>query len=268
MAPTITVGILGATGKTGGWVLEDCLRKGYRCIALVRNPDKLKNFMESSPTYDDDNKDLLNIVQGDATTVEGIQALLDASPNIDVIISVVGSSKTTLVVKKTAEALLGALTTNDDAIPRVVWMTSTGINEATEQAKSYPLFGAPSSWFFGYGGFGWLQFNLLIPYVIGQELWDDMGYSEDVIRANERIYKKTAIIRPTNMWPVSENSAFSEAWWKEGGSDEDLEYSLIEAKDPPPGKWVFRRAIANALIDLVTDDSHDGTAKSLFAAAK
>jgi len=264
MATTTTVGIMGATGRTGGWVLEDCLHKGYKCVALVRNPDKLNGFKESSPTYNDSNKDLLQIVQGDATTVEGIQALLNEK--VDVLISVVGSSSTVIVVKKIAEALLGALTATEDDIPRVIWMTSTGINEATEQAKSYPLFGTPSTWLFGYGGFGLLQFKILIPYIIGQELWDDMGYSEDVIRANENIFKKTTIVRPTNMWPVSENAVFSEEWWKEGGSKEDLKYTLIKAEDPPPGKWIFRRAIAAALIDLVTDASHDGTAKSLFAA--
>merc|ERR1712008_9227 len=118
-------------------------------------------------------------------------------------------------------------------IPRIVWMTSTGINEATDQAKSYPMFGKPSRWFFGYGFFGFLQYKILIPKVIGQELWDDMGHSEDVIRASEKVNSKTAIVRPTNMHPVSEHAPFSEDWWKEGSSDEELGYALIEAEDPP-----------------------------------
>lgn len=252
---TLTVGLLGATGRAGGWVLEACLEKGYEVIALARTPEKLSAYA-----------DKITIVQGDATTVEGIEKLLTVKdkPSVDVIVSAVGSpSKEVLIVKKTAEALttvLGKKAAED--IPRIVWMTSTGVNEATDQAKSYPLFGKPSRWFFGYGGFGWLQFQILIPYVIGQDLWDDMGYSEDVLRAHEPILAKTVIVRPGNMWPVSEHATFSDEWRKEGG--EDFDYVLVGADDPPPGKWIFRRAIAAAMMDLMTDTSRDGTAVSLF----
>lgn len=268
MAPLV-VGILGATGKAGGWVLEGCLEKDYKVFALMRSPDKVKAYYETSPICKSDNTkvDSVTVVKGDATSSDDIKSLLGAAEKsgspLDVIISTLGSSKTVIMVKKAAEALVGAL--DAPTIPRIVWMTSTGINEATDQAKSYPMFGKPSLWFFGYGGFGWLQYNILIPYIIGQELWDDMGHSEDVIRASEKVNSKTVIVRPTNMHPVSENVAFSEGWWKEGCSDEDLGYVLIKADDPPPGKWINRRAIAAALIDLVSDSAHDGTAKSLFA---
>lgn len=268
MAP-LTVGLLGATGKTGGWVLETCLEKDYKVFALMRSPDKLKAYYDTSPACKSDSSkaDLITVVKGDATSVDDIKSLLEAGKNngspLDVVISTLGSSKTVILMKKAAEALVGAL--DAPTIPRVVWMTSTGINEATDQAKSYPMFGKPSLWFFGYGGFGFLQFKLLIPYVIGQELWDDMGHSEDVIRASEKVNGKTVIVRPTNMDPVSEHLAFSEAWWKEGCSDEELGYVLIKADDPPPGKWINRRAIAAALIDLASDSTYDGTAKSLFA---
>mmetsp|Transcript_39612 Transcript_39612/g.77457 ORF Transcript_39612/g.77457 Transcript_39612/m.77457 type:complete len:280 (-) Transcript_39612:270-1109(-) len=271
IAPTtLTVGLLGATGRTGGWVLEGCLEKGHKVFALVRNPDKLKAYTDSSPIFKSDSgkKGSVNAVKGDATSAVGIKSLLEAAEmdgsSLDVIISTIGSSKEVVIVKKAAEALVGALNALS-TIPRIVWMTSTGINEATDQAKSYPLFGSPSRWFFGYGGFGWLQFKILIPYIIGQGLWDDMGHSEDVIRADDKVSAKTVIVRPTNMHPVSECPVFSEAWWKEGGTDEELEYVLIKAEDPPPGKWIVRRAIAAALINLGTDTSYDGAAKSLFA---
>lgn len=268
MAP-LTVGILGATGRTGGWVLEGCLEKDFKVFALMRSPDKLKTYYESSPICKSDSTkvDSISIVKGDSTSADDIKSLLEAAEKngspLDVIISTLGSSKTVIMVKRAAEALVGAL--DAPTIPRIVWMTSTGINEATDQAKAYPMFGKPSNWFFGYGGFGWLQFNILIPYIIGQELWDDMGHSEDVIRASEKVISKTVIVRPTNMDPVSEHTAFSEGWWKEGCSDEELGYVLIKAEDPPPGKWINRRTIAAALIDLVSNASHDGTAKSLFA---
>ena len=64
------------------------------------------------------------------------------------------------------------------------------------------------------------------------------------------------------MWPVSEHAAFTEEWRKEGG--ENGKYLLVSADDPPPGKWMNRRAIAKALCDLMEDDSRDSTAVSLF----
>lgn len=238
-------------------------------FALVRNPDKLKAYTDTSPICKNDStkKDSINAVKGNATSVDDIKSLLEAAEkdgsSLDVIISTIGSKKA-VIMKKAAEAMVGALDATG-TIPRIVWMTSTGINEATDQAKSYPLFGSPSRWFFGYGGFGWLQFKILITYIIGQNLLDDMGHSEDVICADDKVCAKTVIVRPTNMHPVSECPVFSEAWWKEGGTDGELEYVLIKAEDPPPGKWIVRRAIAAALLDLGTDTSHDGAAKLLFA---
>lgn len=271
MAP-VTVGILGGTGRTGGWVLEACLQNDYKVYALMRSPDKLRMYYDTSPICksDDTKVDSITVVKGDATSADDIKSLLETAEKngspLDVIISTLGSpSKTLVIVKKAAEALVGALGAAS-TIPRVVWMTSTGINEATDQAKSYSMFGKPRRWLFGYGGFGWLQYKIIIPYLISWELWNDMGFSEDVIRANEKVYSKTVIVRPTNMHPASESSPFSEAWWKEACSDDELPgYVLINADDPPPGKWVNRRIIAAALIDLATNTTYDGTAKSLFA---
>merc|ERR1712183_836396 len=197
------------------------------------------------------------------TKEESIQKLLDAA-EVDVIISTLGSpSNTTLVVEPAAKALTSVLKTMNK-VPRIIWMTSTGINEATEQAMMYTMFGKPASkWFFGYGFFGWLQFKLLIPYVIGQDLWDDMGKSElCFLEAAEEIKNKTVLLRPTNMQPVSETKVFSEEWRNEGGKN--LKYLLVKASDPPPGKWMVRKAISQCIIDLITDTKYDGTAMSLF----
>ena len=59
-----------------------------------------------------------------------------------------------------------------------------------------------SKMFFGYGLFGLLQFKIIIPYIIGQDLWDDMAKSEDVMRdedAAENIRDRCVIVRPGNM---------------------------------------------------------------------
>lgn len=249
------VALIGATGRAGGWVLEECLERGYQVTALVRKASKLEAYA-----------DRITVEEGDATDAEAVEKLIyggEEKPKVDVVISTIGSpNKQVLVVKKAAEALVGALK-DKETLPRIVWMTSTGINEATDQAKSYPLIGKqPSQWFFGHGLFGWLQFKILIPHVIGQALWDDMGHSETVLRENKTIIAKTVIVRPGNMKPVSEAHTFSEQWRKEGG--DNLEYELVGPTDPPPGIWILKRALAKALVDLVEDASRDGTAVSVF----
>ena len=107
-------------------------------------------------------------------------------------------------------------------------MTSTGINEATDQVKSYPLLGKqPSRRFCGHGLFGWLQFKILIHYLIGQIVWDDMAHSETVSRAADDFIKRTVLVRPGNMKPVPEAATSAEQWKKEG--------VLAKADHPPPG---------------------------------
>ena len=102
--------------------------------------------------------------------------------------------------------------------------------------------------------------------MIGQTFWDDMGYSEDVIRANEKVKAITTIVRPTNMEPADCKEAFTEEWRKQGG--EDITYLTKTAEEDPPNMWVNRKAIANFLLDCVEDDvigkKFQGEAVSLF----
>lgn len=246
------VALIGGTGRTGGWVLEALLNERKEEVStikvLARSPDKLSQY-----------QDKITVVTGSATESSDLKELLK---DTDVVISTIGSpSKEKLVVKATAEALVEALQ-DSSSIPRIIWMTATGVNEATAQAKMYTFWGGASDWLCGYGGFGLVVFKILIPFVIGQTLWDDMGKSELVIRNKEEILTRTVIARPTNMHPVSEHPTFSDEWKKEGG--ENLGYIFSAAEDPPPGKWMNKRAIAAALCDLIKDTSRDGTAVSLF----
>ena len=239
-------------------MLEECLSRGYDVTALVRKASKLDAY-----------QDRISVVEGDATNAQDLRRLVyggvdntSDQPNVQVIISTIGSpNKEILVVKKAAEALVEALDGQSN-IPRIIWMTSTGINEATDQAKSYALFGKSSRWLFGYGFFGLLQFKILIPCVISQQLWDDMAHSETVIRENITVKERTVLVRPGNMYPLSEAATFSEQWRKEGG--DNLEYVFVGAEELPPGKWIVKRAIAAAICDLVEDTSHDGSAVSVF----
>ena len=298
------IALLGGTGRVGGWVLESCLEEGCNVRALCRNASKVSHLIEKHGKANADDGGKLVVVEGDAMNEASIQELLKVHDHdngnsvVDVIISTLGSpSNATLIVEKSAKVLVSVLTeiynekmkkandsqsdTNSLTMPRIIWMTSTGINEATDQAKMYPLWGKPSKWFFGYGFFGWLQFKILIPYIIGQDLWDDMGKSELVFRGEspsnsnggdsspplpDVIKNHTVLVRPTNMHPVSELETFSDGWRKEGGTN--TQYQLVKATDPPSGKWITRRAISTAILDLVMDETLDGTAVSVFQQGK
>jgi putative NADH-flavin reductase len=79
LAKDITVALLGATGMTGSFILEDLLGSGYQVRALARSPKKL-DAMRSRMT----------VVKGDATNPEAIKELLSGS---DIIISAIGPVK-------------------------------------------------------------------------------------------------------------------------------------------------------------------------------
>ena len=157
----------------------------------------------------------------------------------------------------------------DLLISRVVWVTTIGVNEAIKQGHHYGCKEncIPScSLCCGYGFMGCMIYCLLVPCVISQTFWDDMGHSEDVIRANEKVKAITTIVRPTNMEPADGKVAFTEEWRKQGG--ENITYLTKTADEEPPNMWINRRTIANFLLDCVEEDKigkkFQGEAVSLF----
>ncbi|MBL0911363.1 MAG: NAD(P)H-binding protein [Bacteroidia bacterium] len=65
MYSTDKIALLGATGKSGTYVLREVLRAGYPCRLLLRDPSKLQ---ETHP--------LIEVVQGDARDPEALLHLL------------------------------------------------------------------------------------------------------------------------------------------------------------------------------------------------
>lgn len=255
MSGSKTVALIGYTGKVGGWVLEMALERKHQVRALVRKAEKLDAY-----------KDKIQIVQGGIDDEEKMRELVTGA---DVVISTLGSpSNTVLVMKTAAETLVNVLDAMDDP-PRVVWMTTIGVNEATKQGHRYGCKEncLPSCWLCcGYGCFGCLVYNMLVPCIIGRQLWDDMGHSEDVIRGNEKVKARTTIVRPTNMHPADNHQAFTDDWRTDGG--ENINYLTKMAEENPPNMWVNRRSIANFLLDCVDEEiigtKFEGSAVSLF----
>ena len=145
-------------------------------------------------------------------------------------------------------------------------MTTIGINEASSQGHQYGCMAncCPScSICCGYGCFGIAVFCWFIPFVVGKDLWKDIETSEDIIRREEVIRSKTTIVRPTNIYPSSNNhKTFTEEWRKQGG--DNINYVTKMADESPPNMWINRRTIANFLLDCISETRYDGKAVSIF----
>ena len=106
-----TVGLLGCTGKVGGWVLEMALERGHNIRVLVRNPDKLDEYSSYILI------EKLHIIQGGIDDEEKLRELVKG---VDVVISTLGSpSKNNLIMTTAAETLVQVLNDMSDP-PRYV----------------------------------------------------------------------------------------------------------------------------------------------------
>lgn len=67
------IAILGATGRTGQWVLKEGLERGHELVALVRSPEKV---MDASPR--------LHLVKGSPTSIDDVRK---AVKGVDAVLS-------------------------------------------------------------------------------------------------------------------------------------------------------------------------------------
>jgi len=254
-----TIALLGSTGRTGGWVLEDLIAKGYNVRVLVRNDEKLKDY-RSKPN--------LTIIRGDALSENSLKELIQGC---SILISCLGSpNKTTLIMTPIAKALVNLLEQEDEYDDlRILWMTSEGVNDGVPQARKMGC-GFPCC---GWGCIGFMQYHCLIPYIISWGVWNDMATSEDVFtatsdeplvdQASSTILKRTVLVRPQIMQPQSEHPTFSDQWRKEGG-----DIIRYVAQNPstniPPNNFINRRSISKFFVDAIEDEKWDGTAVHLY----
>ena len=89
-----TVGVLGATGRTGRIFVQEAVRRGHTVKALVRNVNARHDFPPG-----------VNVIQGDATDERSLQQLIEGT---DVVVSLLGRAKgssSDLKVKSTSLSL-------------------------------------------------------------------------------------------------------------------------------------------------------------------
>jgi putative NADH-flavin reductase len=108
----MTIGILGANGKTGVLVVEEAIRRGHKVVAGVRGSN---SFIES---------DFLEIVQCDVLNTDQVQSLVAKS---DVVISVIGHVKGSPEFVQSEGITNVIKSMNNEKKNRLISLTGTGV---------------------------------------------------------------------------------------------------------------------------------------------
>ncbi len=109
------IAVFGATGLTGGLVVERALAAGHRVTALVRNPDAVRRTHER-----------LALIGGSPTSEADVEACVRGA---DVVIHCLGvggkgTGKPTTLISDSVKATLAAM--QKHGVPRVVCMSNVG----------------------------------------------------------------------------------------------------------------------------------------------
>jgi putative NADH-flavin reductase len=114
--------ILGATGLTGGHVVDLAVRSGDSVTAFVRNPAGLGDLA-----------DRVTVATGDATSFDDLSAAL---PGHDAIVSALGAGHTLTSIRahelftRSSDAVIGAA--KEAGVSRLVWLSSFGVGHTLD----------------------------------------------------------------------------------------------------------------------------------------
>ncbi|NYF79974.1 NAD(P)-dependent oxidoreductase [Granulicella arctica] len=150
--------VFGATGKTGGLVVERALAKGHEVSVLVRDPGRFKVAG-------------VRVLAGDATKAHDV---LDAVRGQDVVIDTIGGTtpyKTTVLESSSVQNMIAAM--RAEGVRRLLVVSMMGIGESREQAPF------------------WYKHLLMTTFLRGST--KDKAAMEDAVRASGLEY---VILRP------------------------------------------------------------------------
>lgn len=115
---TYKIAIIGGTGKSGQYLVQNLLKKGYSLKMLVRNP---KNFTIQNP--------LIEIIKGDAREEASIYSLIEGC---DLVISTLGQPKgEKSIFSDAAKNIIKAM--NCFGIKRYIVTTGLSVNTSSDQ---------------------------------------------------------------------------------------------------------------------------------------
>jgi len=132
MKNKVKIAVIGGTGKSGRYLVQELIRKGFNLKVLVRNPE---NFKIESP--------LIEIVYGDVRDSEIVKLLIQGC---DVVISTLGGTPLSepTVFSKATRNILKAMNKFD--IKRYVVVT--GLNVDTPLDKKSPKTKFATDWMY------------------------------------------------------------------------------------------------------------------------
>jgi len=112
---SLRIAVFGATGLTGGLVVERALAAGHRVTALVRNPDTVRQKHEN-----------LKVLGGSPTSPADVEACVRGA---DVVIHCLGvggrgDGKPTTLISDSVSATLGAM--QKHGVRRIICMSNVG----------------------------------------------------------------------------------------------------------------------------------------------
>lgn len=159
-----TIAIIGATGATGKFVLQNALHRNFNIKVLARTPKKLDKF-----------KDKIEIVKGSVSDLDTVIKLVEGC---DVVLSTLGTSKKpNYIVVKGVEVILKAIQSFNSK-PRFIHMSAVGLGDSLIQCRN--------SWL-------WTFIVKVTFPLIGSELFADMERAEKLISQAKDV--KSVIMR-------------------------------------------------------------------------
>ena len=231
-----TIAFLGSTGGCGLATLSRALSASHTCQALVRNPDKLTNALNT--TYPGTPTSTLTIVQGNAHDADAVSRVLthpsDPSRLVDLVVFTLGgvfnARKLNLedphVCETAMRTLLSALDTLVESgrgtYPRLAVVSSTGISD---KGRDFPLLIAP-------------LYHMVLPAP-----HEDKRRMEGALRAGK--VRDWTLVRPTLL-----KDGVTKAGTPIREGVENLDSGVVESREmgyfitrDDVGKWIFENLI-------------------------
>ncbi len=121
------IAILGATGRTGQWVLKEGLERGHVIVALVRSPEKVP---DASPN--------LHLVKGSPTSIDDVRTVVKGVVAVLSALNINRSSDLPWAKVTSPKDLMSASIKNaidamhEEHVKRIVVISAYGVNETKE----------------------------------------------------------------------------------------------------------------------------------------
>lgn len=250
------VGIIGGTGRVGGFIVQRCLAKGYHVVAYARKPEKIETWAKKCEGY---SEETFTVVEGDAADKEAMARLVDSG--CDTILSALGcNSKARLIVGPGMETLASVLKEREKTtLPKVIFLSSHAVGDSRKQTRHH---GCPCGCC---GCMGCCVLCCIIPCMIGSVIWEDMEAGEEALKGVEGL--NLVITRPANMVPSPGHPGLTDEWVEEHKDLSD-EYLALEPtvfkSGGCMGPWIPRPAIARFMVDAVESSEWDGHRMTLY----